>query len=213
MNAANYITVTEFQNMNPEVDFSNYNDTTISGMIKSASAGMDNFLNYSLGIETITDEKNEAIVDSEGNLRVFVRKMPVQSVSALQLKLGTVSLDLQLTTGGTDRYEIPTRGSYVLYPFQEVALTGTFSVRNFYQMRGRTIYTKMTYVAGYATIPQDIKDACNLWTKDIFIRQANPMDIKGTNQGAIGMSFKDDKESKWLTQAKEILFKYQGVTA
>lgn len=199
--------------MNPEVDFTNYNDTTISGMIQSASSIMDNYLQYSLGIETITDEKNEAMVDSEGNLRVFTRKMPVQSVSALQLKLGTVSLDLQLTTGGTDRYEIPTRGSYVMYPFQEVALTGTFSVQNFYQMRGRTIYTKMTYVAGYATIPRDLKDACNLITKDIFIRQANPMDLKGTNQGAIGMTFKDGDETRWMKQAKELMNDYRRVTA
>lgn len=212
MNSAPYISVTDFQNMNPEMDFSQYTPTTISGMIVRASAWVDNYLQYSLSIEDIVEEKSEAAIDSEGNLRIFTQKMPVQSVSSLKLKLGTSVLDFSLTDGaGQPKYEIPTRGTYVLYPQQEIALTGNFSIRNFTYLRGRTIFSVISYRAGYETIPQAIRDAVNLKTKDIFIRQANPLDVKSVQQGAISYDFRDRDEtgeSDMEKDAKRLLEEY-----
>ena len=200
--------------MNPETDFTNYTAATISGMISRASKWVDNYLQYSLGVEEITSEKEEAVVSSDGNLIIYTRKRPLQSVSAISLKLGTANIALSMADGnGNARYDIPSRQTHVVYPYQEIAFTGTLSIRNFYQLRGITIYAVISYRAGYETIPDDIKDAVNLVTKDIFIRQANPMDLAGMTQGAISMSFRDRDggESDMIRDAKAILQDYKKV--
>ena len=218
MNAANYITVGEFQTMNPETDFSQYQTTTLSGMISRASANMDNYLQFSLGVEDISQEATEAMVSPRGNLIIYTRKAPIVSVSAIRLKLGTVHLDLNLTdSAGNARYDIPARARSITYPYQEIAMTGVFSVRNFFQLRQYELFALVSYRAGYETIPQDLKDACNLWAKDIFIRQANPMDLSAANQGAISMTYKNrggqnSEDSKWVQEAKQILNSYKRIT-
>ena len=81
------------------------------------------------------------------------------------------------------------------------------------------IFTKTSYRAGYDTIPDDLKDAVNLWTKDIFIRQSNPMDLVSASQGAVSMQFKnralnpDSEDSKWIQDAKGILQSYRKYTS
>jgi len=217
MNTANYITVTEFKNMNPEVDFSPYTDVTLSGMISRASQNIDNYLQYSLGIEQISNEKAESMITNQGNLVVYTRKFPIQSVSAIQLKLGTVNLNLNMTdSNGNARYDIPSRGRYVMYPYQEISMTGVFSIRNFYQLRGIELFSVISYVAGYSTIPNDLKDAVNLWAKDIFIRQVNPMEVKSTAQGAVSVTYNDrdavSGDSNYVKQAKSILQSYRKFT-
>jgi hypothetical protein len=108
MNAAPYLSVQNFKDNNPELDFTSYPDPTISGMIVRASASVDNFLHYSLSVENITDEVSEAYATTDGNLRIFPRKIPIISVSEIELKLGTYSTSLSLTdSAGTARYDIP----------------------------------------------------------------------------------------------------------
>jgi hypothetical protein len=213
---SNYINVSEFAQYNSELDLSLYTAITISGMISRASAEMDNFLNYSLGVEEIVAEKSEAMVSNNGNLVIYTRKVPIISVSSIKLKLGTVSLNLNLTDGnGNPRYDIPARARSVTYPYQEISMTGVFSVRNFYQLRGVELFSQIDYRAGFETIPDDLKDACNLWAKDIFMRSTNPMDLRGISQGAITMYFRDKDDSgdgAYMRQAKNILQSYKKVT-
>lgn len=212
MQSTNYITVTEFKTFNPETDFSNYTDPTISGMISRASAWVDNYLLYTLPIEDISNELNEGIVDSDGNLVIYTQKVPIQSVSQIKIKLGTVQSTLLLTDGnGNDRYNIPYRKSYILFPFQELATTGTITISNFYNLRPIKVFTQTSYRAGYETIPSDIKDAVNLVAKDIFIRQANPLNVASISQGGISMSFRDrtDGKSDMILDAEGILKKYR----
>lgn len=214
---ANYLTVTEFQDMNPELDFTNYTAATISGMVQRASANVDNFLNYSLSVENVSNELNEAVVSSNGNLMIYTKKLNVQEVTGITLKLGTVSVDLSLEDGnGNNRYDISPRGEYIIYPYQELSLTGTFSIRNFYQLRGVQIFTKTSYRAGYTDVPSDIKDAVNLWTKDIFVRQSNPTNLSSMSQGAISMSYSRKNESgdsNLVQEAKALLRPYLRITA
>lgn len=214
MNSVPYISVTEFQTYNPELDFTGYQASTLSGMITRASERADGFMEHSLGLESFTLEERVAIVSEEGNLKVFPRKTPVQSVSDLRLKLGTSEITLSLTDGdGNARYEIPSEQDYILYPYQELSVTGTVQIRNLYDIRRMEVFTRVSYVAGYETIPEDVKDAVNLLTKDIFIRQANPMNLKSGNQGAINMQFKDktDGKSDLVLEAEGILQKYKRV--
>ena len=209
---ASYISVTEFQQYNPELDFTAYSTATLSGVISRASKWVDNFAQTPLDLRAVTNEKTEAVVNSNGNLIIHTRQYPIQSVSAISLKLGTASYTLSLADGnGTARYDIGSRGTYILYPFQEVAFTGTLSIRNFYQLRNVNIFSVISYIAGYETIPDDIKDACNLIAKDIFIRQSNPMDLSNLTQGGITVSYRprDDGDSDSVRDAKQILQDYR----
>ena len=212
----NYITTTEFANFNPETDMSGYTDATLSGMIARASAYVDNYLNYSLGIGQVQNEIAEAVVSSDGALVIYVSKYPVQSVQTINLLIGSYTVGLTLTDGlGVSRVQLPFRGRSIVYPYQELAWTGTMSIRNFFDIRNRDVYTQTSYTAGYATIPNDLKDAVNLLTKEIFMRQANPQNLSYMTQGAIRVQFKDilrdDGKSLNVIQADNILNAYKRV--
>ena len=211
MNKINYITADELKNFNPETDFTPYVDVTISGMISRACSFIDNYIDYSLGLETIIGETSEANVTPDGDLIIFTKKVPIVSVSAISRKLGAYSSTLNLAeSNGNTPYEIPEPKHHILYPYQEMELTGTVGINNFLQLRNRQFYTKITYSAGYQTIPDDIKDATNLLTKDIFMRQANPMNLSNISQGGISMAFATQEagESDLIKDAKRILAPY-----
>jgi len=198
----NYISVDEFKNWNPEMDFSAYGNVTISGMISRASKWVDGYLGYDLQIEDITDEKAETIISPDGDILIFPRKFPIHSVSKLEIFLGTYSTELSLQdSNGNNKYVIPSNQRYILYPYYAINIEG--------KMRLRKYFTKISYRAGYETIPDDIKDAVNLITKDIFNRQTNPMLLSSTSQGGITMSFRGGEESDYIKQAKVILDRYK----
>lgn len=211
----NYITNAEFQALNPNLDLSAFPVATISGMITAASAEIDNYLQYSLWAEQILNETNEAMVSSNGNLIIYTRKFPVVAVSAISLKLGTVHLDLTMLDGkGNPRYDIPSRAKSILYPFQEISMTGVFSIRNFYQLRDREIYARVSYTAGYSTIPNEIKLACSLLTRDMIVREMmNPALASSANQGGISTSWSvmsdGSGDSQLMDQAKQLLQSYR----
>jgi len=205
---ANYITTAEFQSYNPEIDFSNVPDATISGMIARGSRAVDNYINFSLFTETVVNEKSSAIINSDGDLVLFPQKLPIQSLQSAVITKGSYKMNLILTDGaGNPVYDIV--GQRIIFPFQQMQTTGTFSIRNFYQMRERGFYTVLSYTAGYDVIPDDLKDACNLMAKDIWARQANPIGIKRMTQGAITMEYsQNDGDSDMVSDAKQILENY-----
>lgn len=214
----NYITVTEFTGWNPELDFSNYSDATISGMIQRASSRADNYVEYKLERESVSAELREGIVDSDGSLVIYTKKVPIISVSAIQLRLGAVTSNISLVDGnGNPRYNLPTSAERLVIPYQNIAYTGTFMMYDFYRLRNFQFFTATDYVAGYTadTMPNDLKDAINLLTKDIFVRQANPMDLQSMSQGAISMSFKNNEggKSDSVLDAERILNKYKNYIA
>lgn len=217
MLTTNYLTSQEFAEYNPETDMSGYTDATISGMISRASRYVDNFLQYSLTQEAVTGEVSEAVVSSDGALVVYVSKYPVQSVQAITIKYGSSSVSLQLTDGnGHSRVQIPSRGRSIVFPYQQLVFMGNVFITNMFAIRNRgDIFTTTDYTAGYATIPDDIKDAVNLVAKDIFMRQANPQNLSLLQQGGIRMAFKDiirdDGKSLNLIQAENILNSYKRV--
>lgn len=213
-----YITVSEFCSYNPELDFSSYTDATISGMVLRASQAAANYLQYDPLLDTVVDEQAEAVVSSDGNLVIYTRKIPVVSVQAVTLTIGASQVNLSLTDGnGRARYILPSRAHSIVYPYISLAWTGTMSIMNFFDIRNRDIYTKISYTAGYAldSFPPDMKDAINLLAKDIFIRQANPMNMSSMQQGGISMSFRNPNDANGNTalqnQAYSILNSYKRV--
>lgn len=209
---ANYISTDEFKSWNPETDLSAYNVTTLSGMITRASAWVDDHLNYSLKVENITNEINsDAKITSDGDLVIFPKKIPIVSVSKIELKLGSYASELSLTDGdGNLLYDIPDPEHHILYPFQTIQATGTLSISSFYDLRTRQFYVRLTYRAGYATIPDAIKDATNLVVMDILVRAKNPIRARNVSQGGISMAFKVG-DSGLILDAKRLLDSYKKV--
>ena len=212
----NYITPAEFEQFNPELDFSQYTNATISGMISRASKYMDSYLQYTLQLEAVVDEKAEAVVNSTGELVVYTRKLNIQSVQSIKLNVGPTAVELQLLNGnGQSNVQIPSRRTSMVYPWMPFAWTGTVAITNFFSIRSWDIYATVAYTAGYADIPDDLKDACNLLTKDIFIRQSNPQNLSSMRQGGISMSFNtnNNPEGKsWMKlQAESMMNEYKRV--
>ena len=203
----NYISVDEFKEWNPETDFSNYSITTLSGMITRASAWVDDYLNYSLMIEDIENELAEATVTTDGDLMIFPRKIPIVDVYKIGLQLGQYDTDLVLEDESGKYYDIPEPKHHILYPFQQLQLTGKVALKDLLQVRTRLYYTQISYRAGYETIPDTIKDAVNLIAKDIFMRQVNPMGLGSVSQGGISISYQSG-ESYLIRRAKELLEPY-----
>jgi len=195
---ANYITIDELKDWNAETDFSKYSAVTLSGMISRASRWVDKFLGYSLHLETrVGEQLQDCFVSSNGDLYIYPLKIPIVNVSKITLKLGSYSSDLGIIDNdGNAVYDIPEPKNHILYPYQEIQLTGKVSIRNFYDLRTKKFYVKLDYTAGYETIPDDIKDAVNLVAKDIFMRQANPMDLSSISQGAISMTYRKQEGGK-----------------
>lgn len=213
----NYITNQEFAQFNPETDMSGYSAATISGMIARASGYVDNFLGYTLPLEEIIGEVSETMVDTSGSLVVYTSKFPVQSVQSLNITLGTINVPLKLTDGnGNNIYNIPFRGKSFIFPYSQLAFMGSLPLRSFYDLRTLNTYVTANYTAGYATIPNVLKDATNLIAKDIFMRQANPQNLSLLVQGGIRMGFKDvirdDGKSLAIQQAENILNSFRRVT-
>jgi hypothetical protein len=204
---ANYISVDEFKDWNPETDFSDYSVVTLSGMIARASDWVDNYLGYSLMIEDIENELTEATVTTDGDLIIFPRKIPIVAVYKIGLKLGQYDTDLILEDESGTYYDIPEPRHHIVYPFQQLQLTGKVALKDLLQVRTRLYFTQISYRAGYETIPDAIKDAVNLVAKDIFMRQANPMGLGSVSQGGISMSYRSG-ESDLIKRAKELLEPY-----
>lgn len=216
MEKANYISTTEFQDWNPETDFTNFTTVTLSGMITRASDWIDKFLGYSLKVEDITGEKQDAIINSDGDLVIYTRKIPIVSVSQIKLVLGTYDYTLDLESGsGEAKYDIPDPANKIYYPIYELSGSGEgyLDLQKFLSFRSRRIFAKVNYRAGYATIPDAIKDAVNLVAKDIFMRQVNPMNLKSASQGGITMVYADQEagESDLIKDAMRILQPYRKV--
>lgn len=197
MNKSNYISATEFQNWNPETDFSAYSAPTLSGMITRAADWVDEFLGYSLKVEDISNELSKANATPDGDLLIFTKKIPIISVSGIALKLGTFVSSLSLEeSDGSAKYDIPEPNYHIRYPYSQIELSGTVSISDFFQTRSRHYFVRTSYKAGYYTIPSTIKDAINLVAKDIFMRQTNPMDLSSVSQGAIRMAYRKQEGGK-----------------
>lgn len=203
----NYITTTEFEGYNQETDFSQYNDITISGMVSRASRWVDGYVGYSFDDESIISEKLEVHISSDYDLVIFTKKIPITAVNAIKLTLGTYNFALDLVSGsGVEKYDIPEPKSHILYPISQLSGAGSLYAKQYIEMRDRVVFTEVSYQAGYAIIPDDIKDAVNLITKDIFIRQVNPMQLKSTSQGGIKLEY---GQSSLAKNATEILDRYK----
>lgn len=211
---ANYISIDEFNTYAPEVYTSisgTYNSTTISGFIQRASAMVDNFLGYTLPIETITAEKSEGKIDTDGSLVITPRKRPIEDVTAVSLVKGNDTITLTLLDGADQKYDIPEPKTKFVYPNAELSATGVSVVASFYELRRNPFFAEITYRAGYETIPADIKEATTLYVRELFSKRSNTVGASEIRQGGITIKYEQRNGSKsdLVSDAESILQPYR----
>ena len=198
------------------VDIDSSFSSQIDTWISASEHRVNNYLGFTtasgLWNESVVSEKNDCRVDGDGNLVIHTRKRPINSVSAISIIKGTDSVNLDLTdSAGATRYVIPVQGNVIVYPTFELSTTSSTTLYGFMQVKYSRFYTKVSYIAGYTSIPEDIQLATTLFTADTFMRQANKENLVSISQGRITKRWQElrDGESNYIREAKEILNHYK----
>ena len=207
----NFISNDEFRNMNPNLDLSKYTETTLSGVITRATAKVENYLEYTLPYETITDEKIEGYINSNYDLVIYPRKYPIDSVSSIKIVKGTYSGEINLTT---TNYDIPSREDEINISGASLALD-TVSMLDLETLRHNDFYVEITYNAGYQMYdrPQFLIDAINLYAKDEVSRALNASGASEVRQGGVTIKYANSKgKSDFIQDAETLLLTLKRVT-
>lgn len=217
MSTLNYASEVDLENL-LLVDIDSSFSTQIATWITAAERRVNRFLGYTtvsgLWNEQITGEIVESRVDGDLNLVIHPRKRPINSVSKIQLLKGTVSVTLDLTnTAGDTKYVIPQPNLVIIYPNRELALQATSGVflRSFSDIKYTRAFTKINYIAGYTSIPEDIALATALFTADTFMRQANKEGLSSITQGKVSKRWSEgrDGKSQFVLDAEALLLSYR----
>ena len=193
----------------PELDLSQYNTTTISGMLRQAQARAEQFCSVK-GFELANESQEElrALISNTGELTVFTRRRPIRSVSAITLRKGGFSTNMVLTQGSTQLYQIPYPYYSVVFPNSYFYMTGTYLAGGSSQLitlKGANVFADITYSAGYDTtqpddsdtgVPSDLKYAIMLYFRDILAKRNNPAGLQSFSQGSYSESYGSNKEGK-----------------
>lgn len=210
----NYIATTDISAYAPELDTSAYTTQTLSGIIARASEQINTYCNVK-GFEAAfeTDETDRAMINTNGELVIPVRRPQIITVSGIRLVHGTYSVSLGLTSNGSAIYQIPYPGSRLYYPDSYMDTSGTLIqgvTSRILSLRGAHVFYEIDYLGGYQSIPNPIKEACTLLVRDIISTRNNQDGVVGFSQGSYSVQFGNDKsgESKLSKMAKTLLEPY-----
>ena len=214
----NYATVTDVENL-LLVDIDASFEAQVNSWISAAESYVNDFTGYTtasgLWNEQIVDETIEARVDGGLNLVVYPRKRPINSVSSLALWKGSNSINLTLSgSDGNTKYIKPAQNNCLIYPNYEIATTSSsFSINDFSQIKFSRWFTKLSYIAGYTTIPKDVTLATAMITSESFMRHSNREGLSAITQGKISKRWGSVKgnigKSDILVDAENILMGYK----
>lgn len=209
----NYITVNELKTEYPDADVSKYSDATLSGFITRASASVDDFVEYSFDEETITDELVDGNIDEDRNIVLFPRKIPINNLTSLSIVKGSTSIDINLQDGAdTDIFNIPSSKDMVLIPLGKITLNSV-SVVDLDSLRTTKFLYKLSYTAGFSSIPGEVKDATGLLVLEKLSKGMNLSGAQSVSEGGISISYSNRKgKSDFVSDAERLLFKYKKVT-
>lgn len=210
----NLITVAEFSQYAPEVNTTQFDSPTISGMISQASQRVSDYLQYCPILEIIVDEVKKGFVKTNGDLLIIPSKIPVVSVEEIKLLKGTQEISLTLQTGGNNKYNIDFRGRNIIYPYGEFDGSGSLYISDFISLKGSDFYIKLSYTAGWSVenLPNTIKQATILFMRDILSNNSNPLGATSVSQGSLSFSFGNSRySSKLVNEAQRLLAPYKRV--
>lgn len=206
--AENLITQSELESYAPDLDLSQYNSATISGMIGRASERVRKYCNVEGFFKmAVTAERDKALINPQGEMVISFRRRPVVAadVSAIRLVTVDVSQDLTLTSGGSSIFFIPNPGTYMIYPSNYLIAHGTGLI----SLESANLFYEIDYTGGYATdvadLPDDLKEATTLMIRSLINKRLNPIGANSFTQGRVSMSFGADGMDNNVKEAHEIL--------
>lgn len=215
----NYITKSDLEGFLQTTFPATVLDSTIQSWIDGAEARANSYMGYTtasgMWMEVITDEMIDTRVDADGNLLVFPRKLPIDSITSLAIVQGLTTINLSVTDGnGNARYNIPSSKDYIFFPGSQLAYSSSYSATDFYSVKYSTTFTKLSYRAGYTVIPEDVKLAVENLAADTAMRYTNKEGLQSLTQGRITKSFFDraTKGSSFVNDAFSILQGYRMAT-
>lgn len=138
-------------------DSSSTNDTVYGNIIDSVSAFVENYCNRTFDSTTYTNE----VYDGTGTIYLRLKNYPITTFTRLQERA---------RWDNTDDWETISSQNYY-YDTNEGVITKT---SNF--SMGKQNY-RVTYVAGYSTIPADLQLAVWQMTRDIFNHRKSSGDV------------------------------------
>ena len=207
----------------------NYLRVTISGsnleshidtvFIPTVEKFINNYCFQPNGFEevTITRERVQGLVTSDGELFIRPKNKPVNTLTELQIGKGTSYTTLQLTdNNGDTRYEI-TESSHIIFPNQEISLTGTFTISSFWDLRYKRFFAKVSYTTGFETLPADLVHAATLLLASMYRKGepeiGNKKGLRGFSQGQLQAQYIIDTSGKdeLVNQALSLLNHYKNV--
>lgn len=205
---SSYITEEELKSEYPALDLSAYTGSTISTLIQKASSKVNDFVDYSFEVETVTDEIVKGFIDADGSLIFFPRKRPINSLTSINIVKGSSDVALTITSGGDNAYTIPKTADRVVFPIHDITLNSV-DIIDFASLRNTDFYIKATYESGYATIPDIVKEATALYVLDTVGRSANLSGASKVSQGGISVEYGNrlfvDGRSELVLDAERIL--------
>lgn len=200
-------------------------DNSFSGQIEdwiaAAEQYIDNYLGYTTasGIlaEQIVNETSYGKIDTDLNLVIFPRKIPVISISALSVTKGTSSVAMTLTDANNNpTYDIPSSNDMIILGEDQIN-SGTSLIRSFAGLRTTRFFTKISYIAGFTSVPADIRLATANLVAETIMRHTNKEGLNMLIQGRVTKKwddrrFKDTDYSVYKRDAMELLKPYRMAT-
>lgn len=214
----NLITNQDIANYAPEIDLSAYSATTISGMIAQASANVRNYCSVDGFFQSaVTSEQDRAHISSNGDLSISFRRRPVNLGDVSRIALVTVGVNQSLTLNtnfgngpAMYTYFINNPGTYLTYPSNYLISFG----RGMLALRGANLFYQIDYtggyvqspMAGYQTLPDDLKEATVLFFRDILAKRFNQFGMDTVKTGNVMFQTRRvNGLTMFVDQARDIL--------
>jgi hypothetical protein len=207
-----YITLSELKSQYPSVDYSVYSDATLNSIINSAESKVNEFVEYSFDLENLTNEISKGFIDSDYSLVVFPRKKPILSLSSISIIKGSAEINITLTNGQNEEiYTIPETKDRIIFPIADISLQSV-SIIDFGVLKSVDFFTKISYQAGYNTIPDVVKEATMLFALEVISRNMNISGATQVSQGGISISYNSSNGNRLGKEAKSLLMDYKKVS-
>lgn len=168
----------------------NYSATTLSGMLLQATRGVLGICQTKGFDRRLMTDEGDAQISNDGNLEITIRQFPLTAPTDVQsvnlIKGGfTAALTLQ-DTNNFELFQTPDPGWRFAFPNSYFYLTGTYLAGGSSQLltlKGAKVLYQITYMGGFTTIPDDLKQATICLLRDIVKRQVNPFNVTSFRQG------------------------------
>lgn len=210
-----------------EVDIENFLltdiDSSFSAQVEDWIAAAEQRVNRYLGYTTASGILAEefsgevapnAFVTPQSDLVIFPRKTPIISFTGASITKGTTSIALNLTSGGSNTYNIPASNDQIVFSGYDFSYTGSSLIHSFDSLKNSKFFISLSYIGGYTQVPADIRLATVNFVADTIMRHSNKEGLVRLQQGRVEKEWKQVRggESDFVLDAQSLLNPYRMTT-